>query len=122
MNPIDIAGHLDERFRLLTGKRRGRIERHQTLRANSRVVHQLLDDEERMVFDRLGTFAGSFDEAAAIVVAGGADELYVLTVTDAVPGEPGREVDARHRDRPGRRNPLHDARTLRQYAVEELRT
>ena len=30
MSPIDIAAHLDERFRLLTGKRRGRVERHQT--------------------------------------------------------------------------------------------
>ena len=33
MSPGEIAGHLDERFRLLTGGRRGRVERHQTLRA-----------------------------------------------------------------------------------------
>src|SRR5204862_1523762 len=33
MSPADVAAHLDERFRLLTGKRRGRVERHQTLRA-----------------------------------------------------------------------------------------
>ena len=43
MNPIDIAGHLDERFRLLTGKRRGRVERHQTLRATVEWSYQLLD-------------------------------------------------------------------------------
>ena len=33
MTPAEIAGHLNERFRLLTGGRRGRVERHQTLRA-----------------------------------------------------------------------------------------
>ena len=33
MSPADIVAHLDERFRLLTGGRRGRVERHQTLRA-----------------------------------------------------------------------------------------
>src|SRR5262249_43009177 len=33
MRPSEIAAHLDERFRLLTGGRRSRVERHQTLRA-----------------------------------------------------------------------------------------
>ncbi len=32
MTPAEIARHLDERFRLLTGGRRGRVKRHQTLR------------------------------------------------------------------------------------------
>src|SRR5829696_7033520 len=69
MNPIDVAGHLDERFRLLTGKRRGRIERHQTLRATVEWSYQLLGPDERVVFDRLGVFAGSFDGPAATAVA-----------------------------------------------------
>ena len=38
MAPSEIAGLLDERFRLLTGGRRRGIERHQTLRAHRRVV------------------------------------------------------------------------------------
>ncbi len=83
MNPMDVAGHLDERFRLLTGKRRGRVERHQTLRATVEWSYQLLDDDERVVFDRLGTFAGSFDAAAAVAVARG-EELDPWTVTDAL--------------------------------------
>ncbi len=33
MRPVDIVSHLDERSRLLTGGRRGRMERYQTLRA-----------------------------------------------------------------------------------------
>ena len=33
LSPSEIAGHLDERFRLLTGGRRASLERHHTLRA-----------------------------------------------------------------------------------------
>ncbi len=71
MAPAEIVGHLDERFRLLTGGRRGRVERHQTLRAAIEWSYSLLDDTERTVFDRLGVFPASFDEAAAIAVATG---------------------------------------------------
>jgi predicted ATPase/class 3 adenylate cyclase len=83
MSPADVAAHLDERFRLLTGKRRGRVERHQTLRATVEWSYQLLEDEERQVFDRLGVFAGSFDAAAAVAVASG-DELGSWDVTEAL--------------------------------------
>jgi predicted ATPase/class 3 adenylate cyclase len=83
MSPIDIAAHLEERFRLLTGKRRGRVERHQTLRATVEWSYQLLDSDERMIFDRLGVFAGSFDGPAAVTVAGG-DDLDSWLVTDTL--------------------------------------
>jgi predicted ATPase/class 3 adenylate cyclase len=83
MSPVDIAAHLDERFRLLTGKRRGRVERHQTLRATVEWSYQLLADDERVVFDRLGVFAGSFDGPAAVAVAGGSD-LDSWEVTEAL--------------------------------------
>jgi predicted ATPase/class 3 adenylate cyclase len=83
MSPIDIASRLDERFRLLTGKRRGRVERHQTLRATVEWSYQLLSGDERVVFDRLGVFAGSFDGPAAVAVAGG-DDLDSWDVTDAL--------------------------------------
>jgi predicted ATPase/class 3 adenylate cyclase len=73
MSPADVAAHLDERFRLLTGKRRGRVERHQTLRATVEWSYQLLDDDERAVFDRLGVFAGTFDAPAATAVASKSD-------------------------------------------------
>ena len=47
MRPAEIVAHLDERFRLLTGGRRGRVERHQTLRAAIEWSYSLLDDVER---------------------------------------------------------------------------
>ena len=68
MTPAEIVAHLDERFRLLTGGRRGRVERHQTLRAAVEWSYSLLDDTERAVFECLGVFPASFDEAAAIAV------------------------------------------------------
>jgi predicted ATPase/class 3 adenylate cyclase len=83
MSPADVAAHLDERFRLLTGKRRGRVERHQTLRATVEWSYQLLGEDERTVFDRLGVFAGTFDAAAATAVAGG-DDLDGWLVTDVL--------------------------------------
>ena len=83
MSPVEIATHLDERFRVLTGKRRGRVERQQTLRATVDWSYQLLEPEQRTVFDRLGIFSGSFDaEAASAVVSD--DVLDPWHVRDAV--------------------------------------
>jgi predicted ATPase/class 3 adenylate cyclase len=68
MSPAEIATKLDERFRLLTGGKRSRVERHQTLRATVEWSYSLLDAKERSVFERLGVFVGSFDAAAAEAV------------------------------------------------------
>ena len=85
MTPADISAHLDERFRLLTGGRRSRVERHQTLRATLEWSYGLLDATERAVFDRLGVFVGSFDADAAEAVVGD-DELEHWDVLDALTG------------------------------------
>jgi class 3 adenylate cyclase len=54
-----IAERLENRFSLLTGGRR-RVHRQQTLAASLDWSHDLLDEEERMVFRRAGVFAGGF--------------------------------------------------------------
>jgi predicted ATPase len=59
LSPTEIAAHLDERFRLLTGGRRAALERHHTLRAAVDWSYSLLDGSERAVFDRLGVFPGT---------------------------------------------------------------
>jgi predicted ATPase len=85
MNPSDIAAHIDERFRLLTGGRRTGIERHQTLRATVDWSYSLLEPTEQAVFDRLGVFSGDFDgEAAQAVVSGAGIEPW--DVLDALAG------------------------------------
>ena len=83
MSPAEIAGLLDERFRLLTGGRRTAVERHQTLRATVDWSYSLLQPAERAVFDRLGVFPASFDAAAARAVAQG-DGVEDWDVRDAL--------------------------------------
>lgn len=65
MSPAEIRDRLRDRFRLLTGAGRGTLQRHQTLRAALDWSYGLLDRDERVVFDRLGVFAGSFGLEAA---------------------------------------------------------
>ena len=83
MTASEIRGLLDERFRLLTGGRRKTVERHQTLRATVDWSYSLLIEAERIVFDRLGVFAGGFDAAAAQAVATG-DGIEAWDVLDAL--------------------------------------
>ena len=80
MTPADISGLLDERFRLLTGGRRSEVERHQTLRATVEWSYSLLEENTRVVFDRLGVFTGSFEATAAqaVVTGGGIAEWDVF--------------------------------------------
>ena len=85
MSPAEIAGLLDERFRLLTGGRRTAVERHQTLRATVDWSYSLLQPAERAVFDRLGVFPASFDAAAARAVTQG-DGVEDWDVRDALTG------------------------------------
>jgi predicted ATPase/class 3 adenylate cyclase len=118
MSPVDIAAHLDERFRLLTGKRRGRVERHQTLRATVEWSYQLLDSDGRVVFDRLGVFAGSFDGPAATAVACG-DDLDAWEVTEALSSLIAKSMLSAETGPDGTsRYAMNE--TLRQFARERL--
>jgi predicted ATPase/class 3 adenylate cyclase len=81
MTPAEINDHLDRRFRLLTRGRRTASPRHQTLRNTIDWSYELLDDLERTVLRRLGTFHGSFTmDAAEAIVAG--DAIDAVDVVD----------------------------------------
>ncbi len=71
MSPSDIASRLDQRFQLLTGGRRTAAGRHQTLRAAIEWSYEMLEPQERALFERLGVFPGSFDADAVAGVAAG---------------------------------------------------
>jgi hypothetical protein len=118
MTPAEIAGLLDERFRLLTGGRRTAVERHQTLRAAVDWSYWLLSETERVVFDRLAVFSGGFTLAAARAVVTG-EGIEDWDVVDAVDGlvaksmvvaEPGTAEHTRYQL----------LETLRQYGRERL--
>jgi predicted ATPase/class 3 adenylate cyclase len=118
MTPVEIAGLLDERFRLLTRGRRTAMERHRTLRATVDWSYGLLSEAERTVFDRLAVFSGGFTMAAATAVTTG-DGIETWDVVDAVDGlvaksmvvaEPGAEEHTQYQL----------LETLRQYGEERL--
>jgi predicted ATPase/class 3 adenylate cyclase len=79
----EINKRLHNRFTLLTGGGRVLLERQQTLRALVAWSYDLLTDNEKLLFDRLGVFVGGFDLPAAEAVCG-ADPLMPEDVLDLV--------------------------------------
>jgi predicted ATPase len=81
-----IRQHLDDRFRLLTRGSHVAERRHQTLYAALDWSHDLLGDDERAVFRRIGVFSGGFTLPAAQHVAGGdgRDSWSVLDLLGAL--------------------------------------
>ena len=118
MSPTEIAGLLDERFRLLTGGGNRRIERHQTLRGAVDWSYSLLGDAERAVFDRLSVFAAAFSSESATAVVSGEgverfdvlDALTSLVAKSMLVAEPAPDGTTRYRL----------LETLRQYGQDQL--
>ena len=72
LSPAEIAEHLDHRFDLLARPRTRGEERHRTLRATVDWSYRLLEESERLVFERLSVVASSCDIDAARAICGGA--------------------------------------------------
>jgi len=68
LGPDGLLAGLDDHLRLLAGSRSSN-ERHSSLRAVIGWSHDLLDEDERAMFRRLGIFVAGFDLAAAMAVA-----------------------------------------------------
>ncbi|MDX6664360.1 MAG: hypothetical protein QOG68_566, partial [Solirubrobacteraceae bacterium] len=108
--PAQIAERLRDSLSVLAAGRRTALTRQQTLSATLDWSHQLLDDDERVLFRRLGVFAGSFDlDAVEAVGQGELDALGRLVDKSLVVVE-DQEGAARYR--------LLD--TVRHYARERL--
>jgi predicted ATPase len=93
LRPAEIAGLLDERFRLLTRGRADAASRHQTLQATIDWSYTLLGEADRHVFDCLGVFPGSFDAAAAVAVSGARD-LQRWDILDSLTALVGKSMVA----------------------------
>lgn len=105
---------MDERFRLLgSGRSRGR-DRHRTLRDTISWSHELLTDDERALYARLGVFTDWFDLEAAAAVAG-TDELTVVDDLGSLVGKSLVMVDDGER---GRR--YRYLESIRDHAWEQL--
>ena len=118
LSPVELAAALDERFRLLVGGRRNRVERHQTMRGTLDWSYELCSEIERAVFDRLSVFPAGFDLVAARVVAGGAP-VSDLDVVDVVPQLVDRSLVQRTTG-PDGTSRYHLLETMRAYGREHL--
>ena len=117
LTPSQIADGLSDRFRLLTGGSRTSVRRQQTLRTSVDWSHALLTDLERILFRRLGVFAGAFDlEAATMVGADG--DLAAHHILDQLASLVDKSL-VLSVDTPGGAR-YRMLETIRQYALERL--
>ena len=84
LSPRQIADRLDARFRLLSGGRRSRVERHRTLTAAVDWSYHLLEPDEQRCFDELSVFAGSFSLGAAAAVCAVSEDDALRLVSGLV--------------------------------------
>jgi predicted ATPase/DNA-binding CsgD family transcriptional regulator len=120
LTPAQIAAGLDDRFALLVRGVRGAARRQQTLAASMDWSHDLLGETDRVVFRRLGAFAGGFTLSAARAVCADGDGRPVAE-SDVLPAL-GRLVDKSlvavdEREGEARYRLLE---TIRQYALDRL--
>jgi predicted ATPase/class 3 adenylate cyclase len=118
MNPDEIVTLLDERFRLLTGGRRGAVERHQTLRAAVEWSYSLLTRAEQRVFARLSVFSGSFSgaDATAVVTGDGVDTWDAIETIGSLVAKSMVNTD----EAPDGSMRYRLLETLRQFALDRL--
>ncbi|HUP15776.1 MAG TPA: adenylate/guanylate cyclase domain-containing protein [Acidimicrobiia bacterium] len=111
-----IAQHLNDRFRLLTGGSRTAVERQRTLRAMMDWSYDLLSDQERALLRRLSVFSDGFTYEAAEEVCSG-ERLPRFEVLDLL----GRLVEASVVTFDADARPRYRLlETVRQYALDKL--
>jgi predicted ATPase/DNA-binding SARP family transcriptional activator len=118
LNVHQIAQRLDDRFRLLTGGKRGVFAHQQTLLASIDWSHGLLAECEQRLFRRLSVFSGGWTlEAAEMVCAGnGLEPFEILEFLAQLVNKSLVDVLANVNGAPRYRM----LETIRQYAHEKL--
>jgi predicted ATPase/class 3 adenylate cyclase len=113
----EIAGRLEDRFRLLTKGDPSLMPRQRTLRATLDWDFELLEPSERALLRRVGVFAGGFSLDGAELVA--ADEtLDEYDVIDIIARLVDKSLVVADQSRGTSRYRLLE--TVRQYALEKL--
>jgi predicted ATPase/class 3 adenylate cyclase/DNA-binding CsgD family transcriptional regulator len=112
-----IAAALGDRFRLLTGGARSAMPRQQTLRASVDWSHELLGEDEHVLFRRLAVFAGGWmlDAVEAVCSGGGLDRMAILDLLTSLVDKSLVVVDEKQT---GLRYRLLE--TVRHYAFDRL--
>jgi predicted ATPase/class 3 adenylate cyclase len=117
MSVPNLAQRLDERFKVLTGGSRTALPRQKTLGALFDWSYDLLTPEERVLFNRVAIFAGSFthDAAAFVCVDDGAEQGDVLDPIASLAEKSLMVVD-----RSGNQGRYRVLESTRQYALAKL--
>jgi predicted ATPase/DNA-binding SARP family transcriptional activator len=111
----DIASRLDQRFRWRNAQSDGKLSRQQTLRTMIDWSYDLLDDQERVLFERLSVFAGGWDLAAAEAICSEQE-----TCADILGQLVDQSLVVFGYDSENKRYRMHE--TIRQFAREQLHT
>jgi predicted ATPase/class 3 adenylate cyclase len=117
LTPTEVLQRLGDQLRLLHSTGHTLSERHRTLRATVDWSYQLLTGDERLLFDRLSLFAGSFDVSAVEAICAG-PPLDDAGVFDLVASLVEKSMVVADRGADGTRYRLLE--TLRQFAAEHL--
>lgn len=117
LSAAELAGRLDQRFRILAGGQRSAVKRHQTLRAAIDWSYELLGEAEQRMLDRLSVFAGGFalDAAEAVTVGEAVERQDVLDLLSALVSRSLVEADTQ-----GPETRYRLLETIRDYAQELL--
>lgn len=116
MSAEEVRDRLGDRFRLLSGGRRG-IGRHQTLWQAVLWSYDLLADDERTVLGCCSVFADGFDLEAISKVYGSDDEYLMLDLVESLVRK-SLLLANRH----GGRTRYRVLETIRQFGAERLAT
>lgn len=116
LTPQAIASRLDRRFHLLTGGARDLPQRQRTLRGTIEWSYDLLDEADRVLFERLGVFAGGWTlDAAEAVCAGDGGPDVIEGLASLVEKSMVRQGRAAQVE-PG----FEMLETMREFALERL--
>ena len=117
LNPAELLRRLDRRFKVLSGGRRGAIERHATLRAAIDWSYDLLDSAEQRLLARMSVFSGGCTLEAIEEVCSG-DPVDRDAVMDLVARLVARSLVVAEDNDVGTRYRMLE--TIRQYGEERL--
>jgi predicted ATPase/class 3 adenylate cyclase len=117
LSPQQLSHKLNERFRVLTGGNRRALPRQQTMRALVDWSYDLLAEDERTLFRKLGIFAGGFTLESAVAVCGD-DVLDEIATLDTLSSLVDKSLVQAEPAGSGTRYRLLES--MRQYARERL--
>lgn len=111
-----LLARLDVSLTMLTGGARDQPDRHRTMRDAIAWSHDLLDDQEQILFRRLAVFVDGFDLRAAAAVSGFDD----ITLLDGVTSLVEKSLVTRHSTTEDSVPRFRMLEVVREYGAEQL--